>query len=315
MNTPESPLVSIIISTYNREKIITQTIMSAKDQTYSNKEIIVVDDGSTDNTKDVISKIPKINYIYQENAERGAARNRGIQNSKGDFIVILDSDDLLEPTMIENCIRPFLDLPSHSCNKKKLGVVFGQVRFVDQNEQFLGVRYKKPPPQGDVLIDILNSPLLQVTALVKKECFNTTGYFEEDRALSGSEDYELWFRIAQKYSFIYLDTPMLAYRVHEEQTASFPEKNHQNLMVLHKYIYSDGPILKDIIHHKEKSLALFHLYSSANAYAVNMRKLSITYYFKAITIYPKLIFRIKTVLMLPKLIIGRQVIKTIFRKH
>lgn len=215
--------------------------------------------------------------------------------------------------MIEDCIRPFLDHPQEIINHKKLGVVFGQIRHVDSNGNFIRNRYNKTPPQGDVLLDILDAPLLQVTALIKKECLDNCGLFNEDRRLSGSEDYELWFRIAQKYSFKYIDTPMLTYRIHSEQTASFPQKNHETMMVLHQYIYAKGPILKEIEFHKEKSLALFHFYTSANHYNAERRGQSLFYYFKAIKIYPLLLFRKKILFTVFKYIIGKRFVDTILK--
>lgn len=98
MKSNESLLFSIILPTYNRSHIISETIKSVIDQTYDRWELIIVDDGSTDKTKEVVEKFIKndnrIRYIYQENSERSAARNNGIYNSKGDFICFIDSDDL-----------------------------------------------------------------------------------------------------------------------------------------------------------------------------------------------------------------------------
>src|SRR5438105_3528298 len=90
-------LFSIIIPTYNRAAFITSTVQSVLQQTYGNFEVIVVDDGSTDNTEEIISNIShqQLFYFKKDNAERGAARNFGVQKAKGDYITFLDSDDLL----------------------------------------------------------------------------------------------------------------------------------------------------------------------------------------------------------------------------
>src|SRR5437763_11554370 len=95
---------SIIIPTYNRASMIEKTIQSALNQSYSDYEIIIVDDGSTDNTEQVVLSIKdaRIFYFKKENAERAAARNYGAHRAKGDYITFLDSDDVLYPSFLYN---------------------------------------------------------------------------------------------------------------------------------------------------------------------------------------------------------------------
>src|SRR5688572_16056491 len=98
MNT-NPVMFSVVIPAYNRAGLIERAIKSILLQSYTNVEIIVVDDGSTDNTKEVVSRFNHANlkYIYQENRERGAARNNGVKNAHGAYVVFLDSDDFLYP--------------------------------------------------------------------------------------------------------------------------------------------------------------------------------------------------------------------------
>jgi glycosyltransferase involved in cell wall biosynthesis len=100
----KSILFSIVIPTYNRGSFITDTIQSVQSQSYTHWECIVVDDGSTDNTKELVTNLAtednRIHYVFQENAERSAARNNGIKHSKGDFVCFLDSDDQYEPNYL-----------------------------------------------------------------------------------------------------------------------------------------------------------------------------------------------------------------------
>jgi glycosyltransferase involved in cell wall biosynthesis len=105
MNNATAPLVSIIIPTYNREHILKDAINSALKQTYSNKQIIVVDDGSIDGTRDVVNQFKGIKYIYQENGGQGKARNTGLQHAQGVYIASLDSDDVWNPDFLEQCIE------------------------------------------------------------------------------------------------------------------------------------------------------------------------------------------------------------------
>jgi glycosyltransferase involved in cell wall biosynthesis len=105
MNNATVPLVSIIIPTYNREHILKDAINSALKQTYSNKQIIVVDDGSIDGTRDVVNQFTEIKYIYQENGGQGKARNTGLLHAHGVYIASLDSDDVWNPDFLEQCIE------------------------------------------------------------------------------------------------------------------------------------------------------------------------------------------------------------------
>jgi glycosyltransferase involved in cell wall biosynthesis len=100
-----TPLVSIIIPTYNRADLITSAISSALFQTYTNIQIIVVDDGSTDNTAEVLTAYPQVEYIVQEHAGQAAARNNGLKYSKGVYITSLDSDDVWNPDFLERCVK------------------------------------------------------------------------------------------------------------------------------------------------------------------------------------------------------------------
>ena len=106
----DKPFFSIIIPSYNRAHVLPVTIKSVLHQTYKNWELIIVDDGSIDNTKEVVEKIndTRVRYIYQENAERSAARNNGIRNAKGDWICFLDSDDSYKKNHLNNFYKEIL---------------------------------------------------------------------------------------------------------------------------------------------------------------------------------------------------------------
>lgn len=99
------PLVSVIIPTFNRANMVAAAIQSVLDQTYPNKEIIVVDDGSTDETKKVVQSFPEVNYVLQKHSGQAAARNNGWKRSKGIYISTLDSDDVWHPAFLETCIE------------------------------------------------------------------------------------------------------------------------------------------------------------------------------------------------------------------
>ena len=111
-----TPLVSVIIPTYNRADMLSTAIESAINQTYPNKQIIVVDDGSVDNTRELVAQYPQVEYVYQTNGGQGKARNTGLKLAKGEYIASLDSDDIWNDNFIERCIEKL--------EKDNLGFVF-----------------------------------------------------------------------------------------------------------------------------------------------------------------------------------------------
>jgi len=102
-------LVTVIIPTFNREKKLPDAIESALNQTYENIQIIVIDDGSTDNTSSLIKKYPQVEYFYKENGGQASARNFGLQHAKGEFIASLDSDDMWYPDFVSECVNKLED--------------------------------------------------------------------------------------------------------------------------------------------------------------------------------------------------------------
>ena len=125
--------VSVIIPTYNRADLIGETIESVLKQTFDDFEIIIVDDGSTDATGEVVRKFDgPIKYLYQDNRGRSCARNRGFEASSGDYVCFLDSDDVLKPMMIERQVS-LLDSNSN------LGFVYSDYQFINQTGEILPV--------------------------------------------------------------------------------------------------------------------------------------------------------------------------------
>jgi glycosyltransferase involved in cell wall biosynthesis len=105
MNEPDDKgLVTVIMPTYNRAKLIARALDSARAQTYAHKQIVVVDDGSTDGTPELVKQYADVEYVYRENGGQAAARSTGLEHARGDFIASLDSDDVWEPFFLERCI-------------------------------------------------------------------------------------------------------------------------------------------------------------------------------------------------------------------
>lgn len=209
-----TPLVSIIMPTYNREKYLPFAIDSVITQTFNNFEMIIVDDGSSDNTKQLIEQYKndkRIRYFYQENQGQSVARNVGLKQANGKYICFLDSDDLFMPEKLAKQVA-FLE------NNPEIAITHSDEELIDENghvfstynmERYSGILYEK------LLID---NCISITTAMVRRECFEELGMFDE--TVKVADDYELWLRFSTKYKFHYEAQYFAKYRVMKNQLSS-----------------------------------------------------------------------------------------------
>lgn len=201
-------MVSVIIVVYNDEKYIKQAIESVLAQTYKNIELIVVDDGSTDNTGDIVKQYENIIYIYQENRGEGAARNVGINNSHGEYLAFLDSDDIYE----KNKIEKQLQILNYN---QQVDVVYNDLKVVDENLNYLNTLksegiYKK---REDLLANIIYRQVIQgpICMMIRRKCVQDIKWSEK---LIYTVDYEYIIQLAQRYNFEYIPEELYIYRRH-----------------------------------------------------------------------------------------------------
>jgi len=199
------PTVSIIIPTYNREHLLGRAIQSVLDQTYQNFELIIVDDGSTDDTEKLVKSFnsEKIRYIrHGENKGPSAARNTGIQSAKGDYIAFQDSDDEWMPEKLEKQIRAF------ETASPAVGIVYtGRYRIINNKKEYLPLA-GVTPKDGDVFSSLLKVCFVCTpVALVKRDCFERAGMFDE--RFPPFEDWELFLRMSRYYQFKYINEPLV----------------------------------------------------------------------------------------------------------
>ena len=194
-----APTVSVVIPTYNRSKMLVEAVESALQQTRPPDEIIVTDDGSTDDTEQVVARYGgKLRYIQQENSGPAAARNNGIRKASGDFIAFLDSDDLWVKDRLE---RQFAALEQYP----ELDFIFGLEAKFTAEQQFDGCEIKDRnvweklnsvdcvvPEPFKLLLEENFIPTSSV--LFRKQCIATVGFIDE--SLQQAEDYDLWLRFA-----------------------------------------------------------------------------------------------------------------------
>ncbi|MDJ1504661.1 glycosyltransferase family 2 protein [Xanthocytophaga agilis] len=178
---------SIIIPTYNRASFLPATLQSLLKQTFKDYEVIVVDDGSTDNTEEVMKGLTDdhIRYYKKENGERAAARNFGIKQARGQYITFLDSDDIFYEQCLSNAYESILKFE----NPPLLHVAY---EVTDRN---LKSKVKvNNLVSDDIYVLVKGNPLSCMGVFLRRDIANTY-QFTEDRALAGSEDWELWLRV------------------------------------------------------------------------------------------------------------------------
>jgi glycosyltransferase involved in cell wall biosynthesis len=210
------PRVSVIIPTYNRADLIGETIESVLNQTFGDFEIIIVDDGSTDSTKEVVRRFDgPIKYIYQENRGRSCARNQGFEASSGNYVCFLDSDDVLNPRMFE---RQVSLLESNS----ELGFVFSDYQFVNRAGEILPkpeVFCAHPLRRGRIFRFLIYFDFIfPSSVLARRDCVNKAGLF--DPSLDAAEDLDWLLRMTRLYETDYIPEQLCLVRKHDGNTPS-----------------------------------------------------------------------------------------------
>jgi tetratricopeptide (TPR) repeat protein len=202
--------VSVIIPAYNQAPYLSKSIQSVLDQTCQDFEIMVVDDGSTDDTAAVVQSFhdDRIHYIYQENRGLSAARNTGIDNSTAEYITYLDSDDLFLPMKIE-LLGGVLD------QDPDIGFLAGQAVPIDELEKPVGKIFDAPMP-GDLNQLLLGNPLHVGSVMLRRSWQEKVGLFDE--SLRSYEDWDMWLRLARaNCRMSWVAKPVSLYRFHRKQ--------------------------------------------------------------------------------------------------
>lgn len=215
------PKVSVIIPTYNRAYLVCEAIDSVLSQTFKDFEIIVVDDGSTDNTKEALEKYgPRICYIYQENKGRAEARNAGIRQAKAEYIAFLDDDDIWLPNKLEKQIT-FLD------TRPDIGLVHTFIKKVDAEGHLLVKETKRHIKSYRKAMQIgynyagMSALCIMFTStiMLRKECFYEVGLY--DRNTEVFEDWDFYLRLALKYSIGTIPESLVMYRLHKGRAPGY----------------------------------------------------------------------------------------------
>ena len=237
----KTPLVSVVIPAYNAEYFIEKTLDSVIAQTYTDYEIVVVDDGSSDNTKKVVEEYFSMNKvcgqcIRQPNKKIAGARNTGIRAAQGLWIALLDHDDLWHKEKLEKVMsvlnrRPDIDLLCHNEHICKNGVVVS----VTQN-------YRKGYTKFEELLFKGNS-LSPSAVVLRKNLFEIAGGFDEDPDLNTVEDYDFWLRASRVGKITYINAILGSYVLTKSAASNnilYHHGNLENLLNKHLTNYRQG---------------------------------------------------------------------------
>lgn len=208
-----NPLVSVICVCYNHARFVVEALESVKNQTYSNIELIIVDDGSSDNSALVIhewlKQYPETAFLdLKENIGYTKAFNKAFRLAKGEFYIDLAADDVLLPNRIEKGVQGFLEKGA------RYAIQFSDAHFIDVNGKPMGKHSDKFPhssiPQGDVYVEVIQRYFIcSPTMLVRKSALDALGGYDENLAY---EDFDLWVRLARQHHFFYLPEVLLLKR-------------------------------------------------------------------------------------------------------
>ncbi len=210
----DSPKISVIIPTFNCSKYLPEAINSVLNQTYQNLEMIVVDDGSTDTTREIINSYinrypKKIKYIFQENKGLACARNTGVKNALGEYIALLDADDIWTVQRLKETLGAIEKEPD-------IGLVHANINWMSEEGNIISSPKRKTRYLSGYIFEnifLRKAHIAIPTILVRKECFDKVGGFDENLTRLGCEDREMWLRIAELYKFAYIDKVLGYYRI------------------------------------------------------------------------------------------------------
>ena len=225
------PRVSVVIPTYNRADLIGETIASVLNQSYTDFELIVVDDGSTDNTREVVSSFnAPITYSYQSNQGISPARNNAIKASNSEYIALLDSDDVWVSNKLEHQVKLLESQPDVGC-------VYCDYEFIEKD----GNRVPSPPSyisyplkRGRILKDLMYFDFIfPSNLLIRRSCFQDVGLF--DAEMTPAEDLDLLLQISKRYLIDYAPERLCYIRRHLDNTPS-NSIGHATMKVLAKHL-------------------------------------------------------------------------------
>jgi glycosyltransferase involved in cell wall biosynthesis len=250
-------LISVVIPTYNSEKTIKQTIESVLKQTFYDLELIIINDGSTDSTLEVISQFQdsRIKVFSFDNAGGNVSRNRGLERATGEFVSFLDADDLWTPDKLESQLIALKENP-------QAAVAYSWTDYIDEQGKFL-LSGTHITAHGKVYEQMLVSNFLEngSNPLIRREALVELGGFDE--ILTAAQDWDMWLRLAQNFDFIAVPGVQILYRISANSlSTNLVRQEKASLQVLDKACRANT---QDLNHLRRKSLTNLYKYLTCKA--------------------------------------------------
>ncbi|MEC4813844.1 MAG: glycosyltransferase family 2 protein [Scytonema sp. PMC 1069.18] len=230
------PKVSVIIPAYNAMMYLPATLESVLQQTFTDFEVLIVNDGSSDNIVEWVGAIKdqRVKLLTQPNQGVSVARNTGISNSEGEYIAFLDADDLWESTKLDKQVRSLEAHPS-------VGLVYTWTAFIDECGKLTGVSIVSHA-EGNVWEQIVVRDMVSTgsSPMIRRVCFDTVGVFDSNIKIG--EDRDMWSRIAAHYPFAVIKEPLTLYRRHDNNTTKSSRKIVQELHKVIEKAFASAPL-------------------------------------------------------------------------
>ena len=285
------PFFTTIIPSYNRAEILPLTIQSLLKQTYNNWELIIVDDGSTDNTKEVVKNFydPRIKYIYQENSERSVARNNGIRNAMGRWICFLDSDDTFKE---DHLITLFENIENDKKHNRNIEFYFTSQEThytLDNTKEIINTNFD----YNKANYFFASESIVPGRVCIRKNVLDKLNF---DENIVIVEDSDLWFRISCFHKIKFIDKATFVYNIHDDNSINV--KNNAYLTRLKGLKRTFSKPEKKFLKRKEIKTILNNCYFGIHRYYIARNEIikSRVSLLKSIILYPN--YRLKEKLYL-----------------
>ncbi|MEH1944561.1 MAG: glycosyltransferase [Nostoc sp.] len=233
------PKISVIIPAYNSEKTVKHTIQSVLNQTFTDLELIVINDGSQDSTLEVVTQIQdsRIKVFSYSNAGGNVSRNRGLNRAVGEFVSFLDADDLWTPDKLESQLKALQENISAK-------VAYSWTDYIGANGQFI-LSGKRINENQNVYEKLLINNFLEngSNPLIDRKALITLGGFDE--SLSAAQDWDMWLRLASKFDFICVPSVQILYRISPYSVSSNLVRQEKACLQVLERAYKERPSLRD----------------------------------------------------------------------
>ena len=282
-DSSSGPAVSVIIPLYNAQKYIEEAVNSVLRQTYEDFEVVIVDDGSTDRSAILAKtfKDPRVRYIYQKNKGLAGARNSGIRNMRGTYLVFLDADDTLLPEKLQTQVAYLEEHP-------EIGVLAGRYIITDPEGNYL-VRNSSPEGMIELRDILVSSPCPIHCYMFRKSWVDRAGFFDESFVASEDWDYECRLALLDcRFYRMPMTNWVCTYRKMPGTMTTKPQRQTDQMLRVINKTFSKGNVPPELAHLKEKAIGDTCLTGAIRAYIANQPEVGKEYFQRALECTPEI---------------------------